>query len=154
MTFLFCLCSFLQQACLSPTGGFHRTWSLPPQRRYCSPGLTSQPGCLPGFLRSFIDFLVLNSHLHRGRFNWRGVLPGTWVPPSFKNDNVWDTWVAQSVKHLTSAHVVISRFVGSSPAWGSVLTARSLEPPSDSVSPSPSAPPPLTLRLTLFLKHK
>ena len=35
-------------------------------------------------------------------------------------------WVAQSVKHLTSAQVVISRLVSSSPASGSVLTARSL----------------------------
>ena len=33
--------------------------------------------------------------------------------------------------------VMISQFVGSSPTSGSVLTARSLEPASDSVSPSP-----------------
>ena len=39
------------------------------------------------------------------------------------------------------AQLMISRPVGSSPAPGSVLTARSLEPASDSVSPSPSAPP-------------
>ena len=45
-------------------------------------------------------------------------------------------WVAQSVKHLTSAQVTISRFVGSSPVLGSVLTAQSLESDSDSVSPS------------------
>ena len=36
----------------------------------------------------------------------------------------------------TSAQVVISRSVSSSPASGSVLTAQSLEPASDSVSPS------------------
>ena len=41
------------------------------------------------------------------------------------------TWVAQSVKHPTLAQVMISRFVSSSPASGSVLTARSLEPASD-----------------------
>ena len=36
-------------------------------------------------------------------------------------------WVAQSVKHLTSAQVMISRPVGSSPASGPVLTAWTLE---------------------------
>ena len=45
-------------------------------------------------------------------------------------------WVAQSVKRLTSAWVMISQSVSSSPALGSVLTAQSLEPASDSVSPS------------------
>ena len=45
-------------------------------------------------------------------------------------------WVAQSVKRPTSAQVMISHFMGSSPASGSVLTAQSLEPVSDSVSPS------------------
>ena len=45
-------------------------------------------------------------------------------------------WVAQSVKRPTSAQVMISQSVGSSPVSGSVLTARSLEPVSDSVSPS------------------
>ena len=43
--------------------------------------------------------------------------------------------VAQWVKRLTSAQVMISQFVGSSPMSGSVLTAQSLEPTSDSVSP-------------------
>ena len=36
-------------------------------------------------------------------------------------------WVAPSDKRPTSAQVMMSRFVGSSPASGSVLTARSLE---------------------------
>ena len=36
--------------------------------------------------------------------------------------------MAQSVKRPTSAQVMISRSVGSSPASGSVLTAQSLEP--------------------------
>ena len=42
-------------------------------------------------------------------------------------------WVAQSVKGLTSAQVMISQFVSLSPASGSVLTAQSLEPALDSV---------------------
>ena len=50
--------------------------------------------------------------------------------------------MAQLVKHLTLAQVVMWQFVGSSPASGSVLTAQSLEPASDSVSsrlcPSPT----------------
>ena len=50
-------------------------------------------------------------------------------------------WVAQSVKRPTSAQVVISQLMGSSPESRSGLTARSLEPASDSVSPSLSAPP-------------
>ena len=58
------------------------------------------------------------------------------------------TRVAQSVKRPTSAQVMISRSVSSSPAWGSVLTAQSLEPVSDSVSPSLSAPPLLALCLS------
>ena len=56
--------------------------------------------------------------------------------------------VAPSVKRLTLAQVMISWSVGSSPAWGSVPTAQSLEPASDSVSPSLSAPPPLVLYLS------
>ena len=62
------------------------------------------------------------------------------------------TWVAQSVKCLTSAQVMISRFVGSRPTSGSVLTSQSLEPVSDSVSPSLSAPPPFMLCLSLSQK--
>ena len=48
----------------------------------------------------------------------------------------WGAWVAQSVKRLTSAQVVISQFMISSPTLGSVLTAQSLGPASDSVSAS------------------
>ena len=61
-------------------------------------------------------------------------------------------WVVQLVKHMTSAQVMISQFVGSSPMSGSVLTAQSLEPASDSVYPSLSAPPQLALCLSLSLK--
>ena len=59
--------------------------------------------------------------------------------------------MTQSVKRPTSAQVTISQFVSLSPAWGSVLTAWSLEPALDSVSPSLSAPPPLTLCVSLSL---
>ena len=63
-------------------------------------------------------------------------------------------WVAQSVKGLTSAQVMLSRFVSSSPMSGSVLTAQSLEPASDSVSPPLSAPPLLMLCLSVSHKNK
>ena len=53
--------------------------------------------------------------------------------------------MAQSVGRLTSVQVMISKLEGSSPASGSVLTAQSLEPALDSVSPSLSVPPLLTL---------
>ena len=48
---------------------------------------------------------------------------------------------APVVKCPTLAQVMLSRFVGSSPTSGSVLTAQSLEPASDSVSRSLSALP-------------
>ena len=57
-----------------------------------------------------------------------------------------------SVKRLTSAQVMISQFVSLSLASGSVLTAQSLQPASDSVSPSLSAPP--VLPPCLSLKNK
>ena len=61
-------------------------------------------------------------------------------------------WVAQSVKRLTSAQVMISWFVSFSPGSGSVLIAQSLEPGSDSVPPSLSAPPLFMLCLSLSQK--
>ena len=60
-------------------------------------------------------------------------------------------WVAQSVRCLTLAQAMISLFVSSSPALGSVLTAQSLEPVSDSVSPSLSLS--LSLSLCPFPAH-
>ena len=60
---------------------------------------------------------------------------------------MWGAWVAQLLERPTSAQVTISRFVGLSPALGSVLTAL------DSVSPSHSAPP-LAHPLSLSLKKK
>ena len=70
---------------------------------------------------------------------------------SLKSLDVRGASVAQSVKRLTSAQVVISQFVGSSPASGSGLTAQGLELASDSVSQSLSAPPRLILCLSLSL---
>ena len=60
-------------------------------------------------------------------------------------------WVAQSGKHPTLTQVMISWFMGLSPASGSVLIAESLEPASASVSPSLSAPAQLVLCHSLFL---
>ena len=56
-----------------------------------------------------------------------------------------------SVKRPTSAQVMISRSVSLSPTSGSVLTAQSLEPASDSVSHSLSLCPSLTHALSLYL---
>ena len=64
------------------------------------------------------------------------------------------TWVAQSVKRPTSAQVTISRFVSSSPAPGSVLTAQSLESVSDSVSPSLCSSPVHALSLSVSKINK
>ena len=50
------------------------------------------------------------------------------------------TWVAQSFKHLTLAQVMTSWLMSSIPMSGSVLTAQSLEPALDSVSPSLDLP--------------
>ena len=60
--------------------------------------------------------------------------------------------MAQSAKCPTSAQVMISGSMSSSPVLGSVLTAQSLEPASDSVSPSLSASPLLTPSLSFSLK--
>ena len=61
------------------------------------------------------------------------------------------TWMAQSVKRLTLAQVMISRLTSLSPALGSVLTARRLEPALDSVSTPLSTPPMLMLCLCLSI---
>ena len=68
--------------------------------------------------------------------------------------------MAQLVKHLTLAQVIISRFGSWSPASGSVLRAQSLELTSDSVSPplsfpcSHCLPPSLSLKNFLIKKNK
>ena len=68
----------------------------------------------------------------------------------------WGAWVAQSVKRLTSAQAMISWSMSLSPASGSVLTAWSLEPASDSVFlslPLPSTVLCLCLSLSKINKH-
>ena len=70
-----------------------------------------------------------------------------------KINGMGGAWVAQWVKRPTSAQVMISQVVGSSPTSGSVLIAQSLEPASESVSPSLSALPQLTLSPSLKNKH-
>ena len=60
--------------------------------------------------------------------------------------------MAQLVEHPTSAQVMISQLVSSSPGSGSVLTAQGLEPAPNSASPSLSAPNPLTFYLHLSQK--
>ena len=76
--------------------------------------------------------------------------PFSWL--LYKIAHFWGAWVAQSVKYPTLAQVMISQSVSSSPASGSVLTAQTLEPVSDSVSPSLSDPPPFMLCLSLSQK--
>ena len=72
----------------------------------------------------------------------------------FKRKDLGGAWVAQSVGRPTSAQVMISRSVSSSPASGSVLMAQSLEPVSDSVSPSLSLTLPRSYSVSLCLKNK
>ena len=62
--------------------------------------------------------------------------------------------MAQSGERPSSAQVMISQLMGSSPASGFVLTAQTLEPPSDSVSPCLLAPPLLALSLSIKNKLK
>ena len=62
--------------------------------------------------------------------------------------------MAPLVKPPTLAQVMILGSMSWSPSLGSVLTARSLDPASDSVSPSLSASPLLTLCLSLSKINK
>ena len=68
-----------------------------------------------------------------------------------RNINPPGARVAQSVKCLTLARVTISRFISLSSTSGSVMTARSLGPTSDSVSPSLCPSPACALSLSLSL---
>ena len=63
-------------------------------------------------------------------------------------------WVDQSGKPPTLAEVMALWFMGSSRAWGSVLTAQSLEPASDSVLPSLSLTLPSSSSVSPSLKNK
>ena len=65
-----------------------------------------------------------------------------------KHSMLWGASVVQLGKHPTSAQVMISWSVSLTPVSGSMLTAQNLEPASDSVSPSLSAPPLLMLYLS------
>ena len=67
----------------------------------------------------------------------------------FKFTYHWGTWVARLVKCPTLAQVMISQFVSSSPTSGSVQTAQSLQPASDSVSPSLCPSPAHALSLSV-----
>ena len=110
----------------SPASGSVLTaWSLEPASDSVSPSLSDRP---PFMLSLSLSVSKINKH--------------------------WGAWVAQSVKRPTSAQVTMSRFMGSSPALGSVLTARSLEPAWDSVSPSLSLCPSPTHAGSLCLKNK
>ena len=71
------------------------------------------------------------------------------VGSACKHQPLWGSWVAQSVKRLTSVQVMISLLLGLSSVPGSVLTAQSLEPALDSVSPSLSLCPSLAHALSL-----
>ena len=93
-----------------------------------------------------LNFLapILASRKKVGKSQWLVVVKKLWM--------LRGAWVAQSVKHPTSAQVTISQSVSSSPASGSGLIAQSLEPVSKSVSPSLFAPPPFMLCLSLTQK--
>ena len=79
--------------------------------------------------------------------------PGPWASRPSHLLYQRGAWEAQSVGRPTSAQVTISQSVSSSPASGSgLMMAQSLEPVSDSVSPSLSAPPPFMLCLSLSQK--
>ena len=62
-------------------------------------------------------------------------------------------WGAQSGERPTSAQITISRSMGLSPTSGCVLTARSLEPASDSVSPFLSLPLPCSCSVSVSVKN-
>ena len=74
-------------------------------------------------------------------------------PKNKKQSLQWGTWVAQLVKHMTLAQVMISQSMSLSPRSGSVLTAQILDPSLDSGSPSLSALLPLALCLSLSKKR-
>ena len=57
--------------------------------------------------------------------------------------------MAQLVERPTLTQVMISHSVDSRPTLGSVLTAQSLEPALDTLSPSLSAPPLLVLHVSV-----
>ena len=81
-------------------------------------------------------------------------IPLLGVKRATKIVSTWGAWVAQLVERPTLAQVMILRTVGSRPASSSALTAQSMKPDSDSVSPSLSLPLPSSHSLFLSLKNK
>ena len=71
----------------------------------------------------------------------------SWIFEKLKKNG--GVWVAQLVKCLTSAQVMVSQFVSSSLTSDFVLSVQSLDPASDSASPSLSASPLLILCLSI-----
>ena len=102
------------------------------------------------FLQTWFDTLIS----HPGnQLRWEEMVGAHFQITPSRILILWGAWVALSVKRPTSAQVMISWSMSLSPVSGSVLTAPSLEPGSNSVSPSLSAPPLLTFFLSL-LKNK
>ena len=76
------------------------------------------------------------------------------LPQFLHLENTGQGRLEGSVRLPALAQVMVSQFVGSRPASGSVLTSQSLEPVSDSVSPSLSALPLPAHALSLSLSQK
>ena len=140
-------CSWYLHAGLSagkachPLGG----WSLPWEQ-------TGSDDCVSGTGRGQRKHILLLGISGPGSF-LAGVPRKVWQT-HFEKHRRRGAWVVRSFKHPTLAQVMISQFVGSSPAFSFVLTAQSLEPASDSVSPSLSAPCLFTFSLSLSLLGK
>ena len=109
-----------------------------------------------------ISFLkeTLKYNMHKEKRDAVCPTPGTVtnaINTQIKKRTLRGAWVAPSVERPTSAQVTISQSVGSSPASGSVLTARSLETASGSVShslcPFPAHALSLSLSLSKINKH-
>ena len=89
-----------------------------------------------------LEALFIHTHTHTHTYIYVYIYTHVYIYMApLINNNYRGAWVAQSVKRPTSAQVMISQFVSSSPALGSGLTAQSPEPALDSVSPPLSAPP-------------
>ena len=101
---------------------------------------------------SLIQFIIGRCHpiLSWAQFNKHFMRAFYKADTVLKLEIQWGPWVAQSIERPTSAQVMISQSMSSSPTSDSVLTAQSLEPAADSVSlslcPSPAS--------TLSLKNK
>ena len=115
-------------------------WSQRIQAELCKCPRTSNSQFCKNFKNTYLNFyiecVIYICNTQFECFIWKTVLITRQPIPSYHKKHTWGAWVAQSVKRPTSAQVMISRSVSSSPASGSVLTAQSLAPVSDSVSPS------------------